>query len=238
MSLNNADVLRKPMSRAEVLNVFMRSVYNWMFTGLAVTAVISFALTYTPLNSIMLNPSIGILGIICMVVELGLVFYISARINKLSAGTATGLFLLYSALNGFTLSIILMAYSVGSVAQAFITATAMFGAMSVYGLVTKRDLSGMGRYLFMGLIGLIVAMVINMFLGSSSMDLLISLVGVALFLGLTAHDTQRLNDMGASMPADDAVAVRRGAVYGALVLYLDFINLFLFLLRLFGGSRD
>lgn len=238
MSPNNTEVLRRPMSRVEVTNAFLRSVYNWMALGLGLTAVISFALTYTSLNSILFHPQVRTVGMICIFVELGLVFYLSARIQKMSAFAATASFLVYSALNGFTLSFVLMAYNVGSVASAFITATGMFAAMSLYGLVTKRDLTSIGSMATMALFGLIIAMLVNMFLQSSTMSLIISGVGVLIFLALTAYDTQFLKEMGESVPRNDALAVRRGTIIGALKLYLDFINLFLMLLRLFGGSRE
>ena len=238
MSPNNTEVLRRPISRVEVTNAFLRTVYNWMALGLGLTALISFALTYTAMSEILYNPQVRTLGLVAIFVELGLVFFLSLRIQKLSAGAATGLFLAYSALNGFTLSYVLLAYAASSVAQAFLVATGMFAAMSVYGLVTKRDLTSMGSLMTMGLFGVIIAMVVNLFLQSTMMELIICGAGVLIFLGLTAYDTQFLKEMGESVPADDAVAVRRGAILGALKLYLDFINLFLMLLRLFGSSRE
>ncbi|MDL2216776.1 Bax inhibitor-1/YccA family protein [Desulfovibrio sp. OttesenSCG-928-M14] len=237
MDINNTGALRTPVSRVEVTNAFLRSVYNWMAFGLGITAVISFFLTYTSLGAFLFTPQGVYLGLGCIVAELVLVFVLSLRIQKLSAQTATLMFLAYSALNGVSLSFVLIAYEVGSVATAFITCTGMFAAMSFYGLVTKRDLTSMGSFLSMGLIGLIIAMVVNMFLGSSTMDFIISLVGVGLFLGLTAYDTQFLKEMGESVPQNDATAVRRGVIIGALKLYLDFINLFIMLLRLIGDRR-
>ena len=217
-------------------NAFLRSVYKWMGLGLAVTALVSLAVVHTDAILLRLLESPGLI-LACVIAELALVFYLSSRIAKLSAGTATGLFLLYSALNGVTLSIILLAYTYSSVAQAFLTATGMFVAMSVYGSVTKRDLSGIGSYLAMGLFGIIIASVINIFMNSTGLEFGISLVGVVLFLALTAYDTQFLKEMGNSVPQDDEVAVRRATIIGALKLYLDFINLFLFILRLMGRRR-
>lgn len=247
MAMNNSATLRRPISRVEVTNVFLRSVYNWMALGLALTAVISCALTYTSLGDILFTTNArgeigttaigGYLGIGSIIAELVLVFTLSLRINKLEAGTATGIFLAYSALNGISLSFILISYQVGSVAQAFIATTGMFAAMSFYGLVTKRDLAGMGAFMFMGLIGLIIASVVNIFLGSSALEFGISLLGVGIFLGLTAYDTQLLKEMGESVPQDDAIAIRRGTILGALRLYLDFINIFIMLLRLVGDRR-
>lgn len=217
-------------------NAFLRSVYKWMGLGLAVTAVVSYIVIHsgTILYQLIQSPGL-ILG--CVIAQLALVFYLSARISKLSAGTATSLFLLYSALNGVTLSLILVAYTASSVTQAFLTATGMFIAMSIYGSVTKRDLSSLGGYLIMGLFGVIIASIVNIFMRSSGLEFGISLVGVVLFLGLTAYDTQFLKEMGNSVPQDDELAVRRATILGALKLYLDFINLFLFLLRLMGRRR-
>lgn len=237
MDMNNTATMPRPLTRAEVMNAFMRSIYNWMALGLGITAVISFALTYTSLNALLLSPAGQTLGLICIVAELILVFTLSARVQKMQPQTATGMFLLYSALNGFTLSFVLLSYDVGSVAQAFIATAGMFGAMSLYGLYTKKDLTSWGSFLFMGLIGLILAMVVNIFLGSSTMNIAISLIGIIIFLGLTAYDTQLFREMGSNMPADEGV-IRKGAVMGALSLYLNFINIFLMLLRLFGGNRD
>lgn len=244
MDMNNTGAMRQPISKVAITNAFLRSVYNWMALGLGLTAVISFAITYTSLGFFFFTPTGqitshgSIVGFGCIIAELALVFILSLRIQKLSAQTATTMFLVYSALNGISLSFVLSAYNVGSVAQAFITATGMFAAMSLYGLFTKRDLSGMGSLLTMGLFGLIIAMVVNMFLGSSQMDWIITIVGILLFLGLTAYDTQFIKEMGESAPQDDATAIRRGTIIGALKLYLDFLNLFLMLLRLFGGNRD
>ena len=148
------------------------------------------------------------------------------------------MFLLYSVLTGLTLSSIFIVYPIGSIANAFFSTAGMFLAMSIYGTVTKRDLTGMGNFLFMGLIGIIIASIVNIFLASSAMDFVISVCGVIIFTGLTAYDTNKLRQFGASAPLDDAVAIRRGAILGALTLYLDFINLFLMMLRLFGGNNS
>ena len=162
----------------------------------------------------------------------------AARRLDFSAQAATGLFLAYSVLNGVTLSVILLIYTATSVATTFFIAAGMFAAMAVYGTVTKRDLRGFGSFLFMGLIGMIIASVVNMYLGSSMMSWIISAVGVLVFTGLTAYDVQRISEIGASgiMESGEA-AIRKGAIMGALALYLDFINLFLSLLRLLGDRR-
>lgn len=220
------------------MNAFLRGVYNWMAMGLGLTAVIACALTYyPPLTQYLLTPAGQMVGFGSIIAELAIVFFLSFRINKITGTTATTMFMVYSALNGISLSFVLLAYTASSVAQAFITAAGMFAGMSIYGLFTKRDLTGMGGLLTMGLIGLIVAMIVNIFLQSTMLELGISLIGVALFLGLTAYDTQYLKEMGESAPQNDAVAVRRATIMGALKLYLDFINLFIMLLRLMGDRR-
>ncbi|SIO20230.1 Bax inhibitor-1/YccA family protein [Halodesulfovibrio marinisediminis] len=223
--------------RAELVNAYLRGVYGWMMLGLVVTAVFAFLTATTPaVQQFVFGSQLTFFGLI--IAQFGLVMYLSARIAKLSAGAATGLFLLYSALNGITLSAILLVYAASTISSAFLTAAGMFGAMSLYGMTTKRDLTSMGSFMMMGLFGLVIAMVVNIFLGSTVMELVISAIGVIVFTGLTAYDTQRLAEMGETMPANDATAVRRGTILGALTLYLDFINLFLMLLRLFAASRD
>ncbi|CAK7039588.1 MAG: Inner membrane protein YbhL [Desulfovibrio sp.] len=231
-------------SRAEVTNAFMRGVYLWMAAGLAVTALFAYGvLGFSPLfNLFFVETARGFAvnkpvfyGV--MIAEVLLVIALSAAINKLSGMAATAMFMLYSALNGMTLSLILLVYTQQSVLAAFLSAAGMFGAMSVYGLVTKRDLTSMGSFMTMGLFGIVIAMVVNLFLGSSLMSMVISAIGVIVFLGLTAYDTQALRNMGESAPMDDATAIRRGTIMGALKLYLDFINIFLMLLRLFGDRR-
>ena len=164
--------------------------------------------------------------------------YITARMHVLSAGTATGLFLLYSVLMGVFLGPVLLVYTGSSVAQAFLVTAGMFGGMSVFGMVTKRDLSGMGSFMIMGLWGILLASIVNAFIGNSAVDLTISVLGVIIFTGLTAFDTQKLRMMGESAPVDDSLAMRRGALLGALTLYLDFINMFLMLLRLLGNRNS
>ncbi|MHC1791336.1 Bax inhibitor-1/YccA family protein [Solidesulfovibrio sp.] len=223
-------------SRVEVVNAFMRGVYGWMSLGLLVTAAASVYVVSSPaLMQAVFGNQIVFFGLI--IAELALVVGLSAAINRLSAGTASGLFLLYSALNGITLSSIFMVYAQATIFKAFVVTGGMFGAMSLYGLLTKRDLTSMGSFLFMGLIGVVIASVVNIFTKSAMMDFIISCVGVLVFTGLTAYDTQKLKVMGQTAPADDATAVRRGTILGALTLYLDFINLFLMMLRLFSGSN-
>lgn len=235
MEMNAYSKTRSSVS--SVSGIFMSQVYRWMTIGLGVTALTAYAVAGSPrlVMAIMSNYAIMIALI---VVQIGLVIALGAAIHKFSAGVATGIFLLYALLNGLTLSSIFIVYPIGNIANAFLTCTGMFLAMSVYGTVTKRDLTGMGSFMFMGLIGIIIASIVNIFLASSMLSFVISCVGVIVFTGLTAYDTQKLRQFGEAAPLDDATAIRRGAILGALTLYLDFINLFLMLLRLFGGNRD
>lgn len=218
-----------------ITNAFMRGVYMWMSIGLAVTAFVSWIFASSGLTLVLLQNNFIWIGLV--IAQFGLVIALSAAMPKLSAGAATGMFILYSALTGCTLSSIFFVYHLGSIAKVFITCTGMFAAVSVYGLATKKDLTSLGSFCFMGLVGIVIAMLVNLFLRSSQMDFIISFIGVFVFLGLTAYDSQKLRNMGASAPMDDAVAIRRGTIMGALTLYLDFINLFLMLLRLFGDRR-
>ena len=212
----------------------MQQVYLWMTAGLLLTGAISSMLASNEvLLGMVLNPYIFI-GL--FVVELGLVIAISAFINKMSPALATGLFILYAAINGITLTPIFLAYTSASIATAFFTTAGMFAALTLYGTVTKRDLSGMGRFLLMALFGLFIATIVNIFLKNSMMDFVISIFGVIIFAGLTAYDTQRLNQLASQATSEDEIG--RFSIMGALILYLDFINLFLYLLRLFGKRRD
>lgn len=224
-------------STSSVASTYMSHVYSWMTAGLAVTSVVAWLVSSSQTMQQLIFGSF-VIPVILFIAQLGLVIALSAAIHKMSASTATGLFLLYSGLTGLTLSSIFMAYPIGSILNAFLTTMGMFLAMSIYGTVTKRDLTGLGNFLMMGLFGILIAMLINIFLGSAMMDFVISCLGVIIFTGLTAYDTQKLRAFGENAPLDDAQAVRRGAILGALTLYLDFINLFLMLLRLFGANRD
>ncbi len=220
------------------VNSFIRSVYNWMGLGLGLTALIAYYVSHsqTAMQIVYSNP---IVLPALIIAELGFVFYLSARIQKIQASTATSLFLIYAILNGVTLSFVFLAYTATSIASTFMVCSVTFLACSIYGMITKRDLTSMGGFLMMGLIGIIIASVVNMFLQSSGMAMVISYVGVLVFVGLTAYDTQKLKNMAVTMPDNASGAmVRKGAIMGALSLYLDFINLFLMLLRIFGGTRD
>lgn len=226
-------------SRTDILvNDFVRSVYNWMGGGLALTAVVALYVSSseTMMQLIYGNP---IIFFVLIFAELGLVFSISGMVHKMSAGTATGLFLLYSALNGVTLSFIFLAYTRTSIVSTFFICAGTFVGCSIYGWTTKKDLTSWRGFLTMGLIGIIIASLVNMFIQSSAMHMIISYIGVIVFVGLTAYDTQKLKNMALTQPADtDGAVIRKGAILGALSLYLDFINLFLMLLRIFGTARE
>lgn len=218
------------------VNVFMRQVYNCMTGGLLVTALSAYAVASSPaVYELLLGNTIGL--IVLAIAVLGLPFYLSSRMHTLSAGAATGMFVLYSALMGAFLSSVLIVYTQTSVVSAFVITAGTFFAMSVYGTVTKRDLTAMGSFMAMGLFGVIIAMVVNIFLQNSMMQMVISALCVIIFTGLTAYDTQSIRKFGEDAPINDAAAMRRGALLGALTLYLDFINLFLAMLRLFGDRR-
>ena len=219
---------------AERVTAFLRKVYGWMFVGLCITTAVAFAVAGSPtlVRAIFGNP---ILLIALFIGELGLVVALSARVDKMSARTAAILFVIYSALNGATLSIILLAFTGASIATTFFVAAGMFGALALYGTTTRRSLAGVGQFVFMGLIGLVIAMVVGFFWKAPALQFVISVVGVLVFTGLTAWDAQKLKAIAAVTP-DNQVGGR--AVVGALRLYLDFVNLFLFLLRFLGGRRD
>lgn len=221
-----------------VVPEFIRSVYLWMAGGLMLTGFIAYAVASTPalVAAIVLNRPV-FYGLI--IAELAIVFGMSAAINKISSTTAAFFFLLYSALNGLTFSVIFLVYTSGSIASVFFITAGMFGSLAVYGYATKRDLTAMGQLFMMGVVGLVIAMVVNMFMRSDALTWAISVVGVVVFAGLTAYDSQKLRAYAmehAGTLGDEGS--KKVAISGALMLYLDFINLFLMLLRLFGGRRD
>ncbi len=221
------------MERGVNLQSLMRQVYTWMVLGLLFTAAVAFATVTTPLIYLAANP---IVLIVALLAEVGVVIGISLAFNRLSSAAATALFLLYAGLNGFTLSMILLAFNLGTVFLAFATTAALFAAMSIIGYTTKVDLTKMGTFLMMGLIGLMIAIVVNMFVSSGPLNLIISIIGVLIFTALTAYDTQRIGRMASQMNLEGDAGVKYG-IFGALKLYLDFINMFLFMLQLFGGRR-
>ncbi|HDL8286452.1 TPA: Bax inhibitor-1/YccA family protein [Yersinia enterocolitica] len=218
------------------IQAYMAQVYGWMTCGLLLTAVVAWYAANTPSITFALKSN-QILFFGLIIAQLGLVFVISGMINRLSGAAATSLFMLYSALTGLTLSSILIMYTGASIASTFIICAGMFGAMSVYGYTTKRDLSGMGSMLFMGLIGIVLASIVNIWLKSPALMWAVTYIGVLVFVGLTAYDTQKLKNMGAQLDSNDRDNFRKYSIVGALTLYLDFINLFLMLLRIFGNRR-
>ena len=217
---------------AERVTAFLRAVYAWMFIGLAITAAIAAAIASTPvfMQTVASN---RLLFLGALVAEVGVVFYLSARVQKLTPNAATILFVLYAALNGVTLSVLTLAYSGSSIATTFAVTAGMFGALAVFGSTTKRSLAGAGQFLYMGLIGLVLASLLSLFWHNDALEFLISVVGVIVFTGLTAWDAQRLKQMAAGPQAVSGSY----AIMGALSLYLNFINLFLILLRFQGGRR-
>jgi len=213
---------------------FMASVYRWMTLGLLVTAGVAwFVAGSEAARQAIFGNRIVFWGLI--IAQFGLVIAISAAVTRLSAGVAGLLFIAYSALTGATLASILLVYTGSSIASAFLVTAGTFAAMSVYGTVTKRDLATWGTFLFMGLVGVVIASVVNIFLKSSMMQFVLSAAAVVVFTGLTAYDTQKLRRLAAAGGAGMAAAM---PVNGALMLYLDFINIFLSLLNLFGGRRE
>lgn len=218
------------------LQTFMAQVYGWMTVGLLLTAFVAlYVASSEALLSMIFSSKVVFFGLI--IAQLGLVFVLSGMVHKMSGAVATSLFMLYSALTGVTISSVLIIYTASSVASTFFICAAMFGALSVYGYTTKRSLTGMGSFLFMGLIGIIIASIVNIFMQSSMMSMVISYAGVLIFAGLTAYDTQKLKDMGNEINREDKENMRRYSIMGALTLYLDFINLFLMLLRILGDRR-
>jgi hypothetical protein len=213
----------------------MQKVYLWMTFALSLTGFVAYRTVQSDaLMQLIFSSSFGFIGLI--IAELAIVFWISSAIQRISSNMAIGLFLLYSVLNGLTLSILLIAYTGASVASTFFITAGMFGAMSIYGYTTKQDLSSWGNLLFMALIGLIIASVINFFLQSTAMYWLISYAGVLIFVGLTAYDTQKIKNLAAQVILESEEG-RKVAILGALTLYLDFINMFIFMLRILGNRR-
>jgi len=228
------DALTTPrIDAAERVSAFLWKVYAWMAIGLGITAVVAFAVAGSPdMLRVLVGNRLVFFGL--MIAELGLVFYLSARVDRLAPNTAAGIFALYSGLNGVTLSVVLLAYTGESVTTTFVVTASMFGALALFGSTTKRSLAGVGQFLMMGLVGIILASIVGLFWRSDALQFLISVVGVIVFTGLTAWDAQRLKQMAVTLPAGQ---VGSYAIVGALSLYLDFVNLFLMLLR-FTGRRD
>ncbi|WP_434525384.1 Bax inhibitor-1/YccA family protein [Photorhabdus asymbiotica] len=218
------------------LQAYMAQVYGWMTCGLLLTAFVAWYVSQNQAVVLYIfSNSILFYGLI--IAQFGLVFVLSGMINRMGASLATGLFMLYSALTGLTLSSIFVVYTTGSIASTFVVTAGMFGALSFYGYTTKRSLSGLGSFLFMGLIGIILASLINFWLKSEALMWAVTYIGVVIFAGLTAYDTQKLKEMGEDLDVNDKENLRKFSIVGALTLYLDFINMFLMLLRIFGDRR-
>lgn len=214
----------------------MRKVYLWMTLALVITGFTAFGIASNPgIAYAIVTNRLLFWGLI--IAEFGLVIGISGAINKLSAVTATLLFVLYSIVNGATLSVICMAYTMSSIASVFFITAGLFGVMAFIGYTTKTDLTSIGKILFMALIGIILATIVNLFVGSSMLNMIVSYVGVVIFTGLTAYDSQKIKNMLYNADSMDE-GMQKIALLGSLTLYLDFINLFLMLLRIFGGNRD
>jgi FtsH-binding integral membrane protein len=225
----------RELEASAALPVLMRKVYVWMTLALVITGFTAYAVAATPnLQQLVFANTWVLWGLI--IAEVSLVIAINAAINKLSLAMATLLFILYSVINGATLSVIFVAYSIGTISKVFFITAGTFAVMAFIGYVTKTDLSKMGKILFMALIGIIIATVVNIFVKSSGLDMILSYVGVLVFVGLTAYDTQKIKQM-LWQAGDVSENSQKVALLGALSLYLDFINLFLYLLRIF-GRRD
>jgi uncharacterized protein len=219
---------------ADVLTAFMRGVYGWMCGGLLVTAVTAWLVSSSPTLMAAIFGNRAVFWILALA-QLGLVFTLSARIDRMASGTASALFVAYSALTGVTLSAILLVFTGESVFTTFVVTAGMFGALAMYGTVTRRQLSGLGQFLFMGVIGLVLASIVGLFWHNDGLQFVISFIGVIVFAGLTVYDANRLKELAF---ATSAGPTSGATIVGALALYLDFINLFLFLLRFLGNRRD
>ena len=237
MDFENQEVIRDYYSSKEkaISDVFFK-VFGWMFIGLIVTAITAFATASSPalLGTIFSN---NVYWIGLLIAELVLVIVLTARIHKMSKTTATLMFLLYSLVNGLTLSTIFLVYDFGSISSVFFITAAMFGVMALYGYTTKKDLTKIGSILLMALIGLIIASIVNIFWLNDTFSFIVAAIGVVIFVGLTAYDVQKIKVMASEVGTENDF-IEKFAIIGALTLYLDFINLFLKLLRLLGKSRD
>lgn len=233
--MNNNLTLEQQITQIQA--TFISKVYGWMTCALVITGVVAMWSASTPAVLDFIFPASGSMMTFYMLIaaELIAVVYLTARIHKMSAETAGTVFLLYSVLNGLTLSVVFLIYTSSSIASTFLVAAATFGVMSAYGYTTKKDLTSIGNLLFMALIGLVIASVVNFFMQSALLYWIITYAGVLIFVGLVAYDTQKIKRMAA---ADDGVEVyQKKAIFGALTLYLDFVNLFLYLLRLLGDRK-
>jgi uncharacterized protein len=218
----------------DILAVFMRGVYGWMCGGLLITAVTAWLVSSSPALTAAIFGNRALFWMLALA-QLGIVFTLSARVDRMASGTAAALFAAYSALTGVTLSAVLLVFTGESVFATFVVTAGMFGALAMYGTVTRRQLSGLGQFLFMGVIGLVLASIVGLFWHSDGLQFLISFIGVIVFAGLTVYDANRLKELAFATSAGPTSGT---TIVGALALYLDFINLFLFLLRFLGNRRD
>lgn len=234
--LETKDLVKNTYEAKAAQSSLMRSVYTWMTLALAITGLTAMymAKSLTVLNMMMQN-SMMFWGI--LIAEVVLVMYMSARIHKISFTTATLLFIAYSVLNGMTLSILFLIYTMSSIATTFFVTAGTFGVIAIFGYVTKKDLTRIGNLCLMGVIGLIIASVVNMFLHNSMMDMFISYIGVLIFVGLTAYDAQKIKHLLSGDDIEVNESTQKIALLGALTLYLDFINLFIYLLRILGDRK-
>ena len=232
----SSSVRQQEIVSSSTFSTLMRKVYTWMDLALAITGFTAYYVASSPaIMQAIFSNRILFWGL--LIGELALVWIVSASINRLSLTTATAMFILYSVLNGVTLSFIFLAYTMTSITTVFFITAGTFAAMSLYGYFTKTDLSKMGQIMIMALIGLIIATIVNLFVKSSGLTMILSYIGVLIFVGLTAWDTQKIKQM-LQMASDTGEAAQKIALMGALSIYLDFINLFLYLLRIFGSSRN
>ncbi len=233
MAYERSDVIAAGSRDEALVADFVRGVYGWMCGGLAITAATAWAVASSPSVAAAIFTN-RLLFWAIVIAQFGIVITLSARVNRLAASTASALFIWYSALTGVTLSFVLLLYTGQSVASTFVVSAGMFGALALYGTFTRRNLSGFGQFMFMGLIGLVLASIVGMFWQNDGLQFMISLVGVVVFAGLTVWDAQRLKGLAFATSAGGTGAL---TIVGALALYLDFINLFLFLLRFLGDRR-
>lgn len=218
---------------ADQANAFLSAVYGWMAVGLVITAATAWWVAASPtvMGAILANRAL-LWGL--MIAQLVIVFVLSANVQQLTAATASLLFVVYAALTGATLSVVLLAFTGESIATTFLVTAGMFGALATYGTITKRSLAGLGQFLFMGLVGVVIASVVGIFWHNDAFQFILSLIGIVIFSGLAVYDAQRLKLMALATPSGQSAY----AISGALALYLDFTNLFLFLLRFTGNRRD
>ncbi|WP_276898385.1 Bax inhibitor-1/YccA family protein [Frischella perrara] len=236
----NGSIIEQAGARVQT---YMSHVYGWMTVGLVLSGLVAwYASTSSQVIQLLFNVTpqgVSLSGFswFLFIAEIGLVFVLSGMINRLSGSMATTLFMLFSVVNGLSLTPIFLAYTHSSIASVFFITAGMFAALSFYGYSTKRDLTAVGRFLFMGLIGIVIASIVNIFMKSEPLMWAMTYIGVFIFAGLTAYDTQKLKNIGMNISSDDSNVFRRFVILGALTLYLDFINLFIMLLRILGDRR-